>query len=761
MSEKYFTVDARAMLTWGRDSIKDHTTAVLELVKNSYDAGAKIVEVVIFAGSENKAERMIRIADDGSGMTAAQLETNWLRIGFSEKLESKKGRFGRRKTGEKGVGRISADRLGSKLQLKSQARNSSATGLEVDWTEFDQGGRALSEIPIPFLVNPTFDICRPSVFDKKKKVFLATAPRPNSRNQTGTELTITDLRHKWSANDIAELRHELSVLTPPFEPVIDFQIRVQNDLDSDLNGVLLSPFYETAEIEGDFSYSGNGTVTYRIKDRDEKGRVRKAKTIETNWAEFVHAPIPSQDDGGDVDGVDGDSEVTPTCGPLDVKLLFYPRDEQTLRGTELSLKQLKEFLDTNVGVKVYRDNVRVMPYGSVERPEGDWLGLGERKARSPAGAARKKDFRVGPNQIVGAVFLTRDRNPGLIDTSGREGLVHSDAFIELKSFLLSGCFPTIEARYHEIFTARRKEDDDPSPRETIREVNEGLTELTKSLNTVGTELPKRASQKIEVLRNQIKASRDRLQRLQRSSEELASQATIYRGLATLGITAATFGHETEIALQSCLTSVDVAYRLLRGKPTVSEDAIKELAKAIEFGKRISAWGAFTLKRVRRDKRQKRSEDVTKLITELVDGLKEAFDASTITLRSRFQAVEGETFPMDVESVALNLLTNAYYFAKQNRKERHVSITLRNARRLGEKGFELAVGDSGPGVRQEMRNQIWEPLFSTKVDAAGRPFGTGLGLSIIDSVVKDMGGVRTVDMDPELKGARFTVWLKLG
>lgn len=117
--------------------------------------------------------------------------------------------------------------------------------------------------------------------------------------------------------------------------------------------------------------------------------------------------------------------------------------------------------------------------------------------------------------------------------------------------------------------------------------------------------------------------------------------------------------------------------------------------------------------------------------------------------------------MDVESVALNLLTNAYYFAKQNRKERHVSITLRNARRLGEKGFELAVGDSGPGVRPEMRNEIWEPLFSTKVDAAGRPFGTGLGLSIIDSVVKDMGGVRTVDMDPELKGARFTVWLKLG
>jgi HSP90 family molecular chaperone len=52
--------------------------------------------VVIFAGSEDKAKRMIRISDDGSGMTARQLETNWVRIGFSDKLESKKGRFGRR-----------------------------------------------------------------------------------------------------------------------------------------------------------------------------------------------------------------------------------------------------------------------------------------------------------------------------------------------------------------------------------------------------------------------------------------------------------------------------------------------------------------------------------------------------------------------------------------------------------------------------------------------------------------------------------------
>src|SRR5260370_26114849 len=119
MPEKHFTVDARAMLTWGRDSIKDHTTAVLELVKNSYDAGATIVEVSILAASEKPEERRIRISDNGVGMTARNLEDNWLRIGFSEKLTHKKAKFERRNTAEKGDGRVSADRLRHHFAFKN------------------------------------------------------------------------------------------------------------------------------------------------------------------------------------------------------------------------------------------------------------------------------------------------------------------------------------------------------------------------------------------------------------------------------------------------------------------------------------------------------------------------------------------------------------------------------------------------------------------------------------------------------------------
>jgi len=116
--------------------------------------------------------------------------------------------------------------------------------------------------------------------------------------------------------------------------------------------------------------------------------------------------------------------------------------------------------------------------------------------------------------------------------------------------------------------------------------------------------------------------------------------------------------------------------------------------------------------------------------------------------------------MDIESVVLNLLTNAYYFSKLNNRSRIVVIGLQKKKMDSQEGMEITVSDTGPGVRPKIRDQIWRPLFSTKIDKQGRPVGTGLGLSIVDSVVKDLSGSRSVATDEKLGGACFKVWLKL-
>src|SRR3989344_2721470 len=131
---KSFIVDARTIINLGRDSIKNPTTALLELVKNCYDADATIVEVEINKDS-------IRIADNGVGMTEKQLEQNWLRIGFSEKRSQKVTKKSRRKTGEKGIGRLSTDRLGEKISLYTKSEKTSPLKLFVDWEKFDVDGK--------------------------------------------------------------------------------------------------------------------------------------------------------------------------------------------------------------------------------------------------------------------------------------------------------------------------------------------------------------------------------------------------------------------------------------------------------------------------------------------------------------------------------------------------------------------------------------------------------------------------------------------
>src|SRR5581483_6070633 len=192
-ARKTFTVDARAILALGRESIKDHTTAVLELVKNSYDAGAKVVEVEIATSDAQHPKGLIRISDDGHGMTDADVSSKWLRIGYSEKRIQTHHR-GRRRVGEKGVGRLSADRLGDTLELRSQAKRSAAVALCIAWNAFDMPGVDLADIEVPILESTGFLIPMTSPYDRRLKLYHhPPAPLHNSPKVSGTELRISGL----------------------------------------------------------------------------------------------------------------------------------------------------------------------------------------------------------------------------------------------------------------------------------------------------------------------------------------------------------------------------------------------------------------------------------------------------------------------------------------------------------------------------------------------------------------------------------------
>ena len=241
---------------------------------------------------------------------------------------------------------------------------------------------------------------------------------------------------------------------------------------------------------------------------------------------------------------------------------------------------------------------------------------------------------------------------------------------------------------------------------------------------------------------------------------MASQATTYRGLATIGITTAVFGHETQTSLDQLLGSLKVSNMLMLKAATDTNLKIlrDELTKAASASKNVKAWGNFALSRVNRDKRRRRKLNVNQIIERISLEIKPLLRASDIDLLLDLQEVEGTYFAMDIESIVLNLVSNAYFACKQKSKGRQIFIGL-ELQNIGGKDIPtIEVSDSGPGIHNKHYERIFEPLYTTKVDDRGRPLGTGLGLSIVSSILDDIGGSIKIGKSLKLKGARFTVLL---
>lgn len=733
-----FSVDAKTLVHLGRDSIKDHTTALIELVKNSYDADSKNVEVDVFC---KNGKDLIRVADNGFGMTKNELLNYWLRIGFSNKRKSKQSSLGRRKTGEKGIGRISTDRLGANLELKTKTDKDGVIGIKVNWDEFDVEGKDVFDIEVELFTPESIELPLLNGFEAK----------------SGTEIRITNLRQPWTKNNIENLYYELSSLTPPFNDVKDFEIRISNDVAPSFSKVVNSDFFKASEIELTAIYDGSGgDIIYTIVDRYTK----KEKIEIIPWKNLLTK-------------IESDNSVELSedlrCGPVTLKLLFFLREAASVQGTSLKLSDLREFLDINQGIKIYRDNIAVKPYGFPSSQFGyDWLDLANRKAKDPAGIGRgDQSYKVTPNQLIGAIYITRDNNIELSDSAAREGLVESEAFYDLRS-LVMGSINMLESYRVRIYstTEKNREKKKPTASKEAEQIQLELYNVKEGLESIKEEISsKSASSKAVNISHPIEKSIEQVEgiseKFQKTIAELLNWNRVLSGLATMGISSAVFGHETEGSINLFKTATDNALLFLKDSPPDIENALVEIGKALTHSKRVASWGSYALTRIQREKRKKLSINIKKrIIDNIIKDLKPAFEVSSITLTSNGDSLVSKTYQMDIESILINLLTNAYTACNQRSGIRKVIVSIGREDKNGIKGYFITVADTGLGVAKEYEHRIFDPLFSTKVSANGesKSVGTGLGLTIVKSIVDELEGKVTFDQDPELKGARFKVWL---
>jgi signal transduction histidine kinase len=720
---KSFSIDARTIINLGRDSIKNPTTALLELVKNSYDADATIVEVEINKGG-------IRVADNGVGMTATQLEENWLRIGYSEKRSKKVSKKSRRKTGEKGIGRLSTDRLGERLVLNTKSEKTNPLKLSINWEQFNVDGKSLSDIPV-------------TIVDTDK------ITTPKSARNSGTEILISDLRQDWLRTDIEQVYSELTALISPFSAVKDFEINFTNHLVEELNGSVKSSYYEASEIALQATFDGKSQqIKYKIIEKIDSKTRTYPNTI--SWDKL------SQRVNTDV----GFNNKL-SCGPVSIDILFFGRTKNNplLAEKGLSLKGLRIFLDKNLGIKIYRDQISVKPYGYNNEPSGDWLGLAQRKERDPAGLSRET-YKVSSHQMVGAVAIGRDTNPQLIDGASREGLIESEAFYDLRA-LTFACVTLIEKHRHEKAAKNKKIEEKKNKPGLIEEVDtyrDDLENLQKNLEELQAKLGSKDTKESKESVGQIAEVIKKTEETKRRFEELLDNNRVLSGLATVGIAAAVFGHETQTAVSLFRSGVSAAQSSLSLKSPKVKRALEQLETSLGYAKQVSSWGAFAMARVRKDKRTRQKISVKGAIESVIAEVEGAFKAIKIDLIKELKEVDAKVFVMDIESIVLNLLTNAYSACGQVGKDRKIRIELYEKNQGSRKGFEIVVADSGPGVDKSIADMIWVPLFTTKKGNTGNEEGTGLGLTIVKNTVEELGGDKEVTKDQKLKGARFRVWL---
>jgi len=401
-----FKPRARLLLQLGDQLIRNESIALIELVKNSYDADANSVEIYM-ENVDDPANGTIIIEDDGFGMDAKTVEDVWMEPGSDFKSEKFLKRelspnFKRLPIGEKGIGRFGVHKLGNKIEMVTKKANSKEVLVSINWNVFNDF-KYLSDVPVTIIERET-----PLLFKGKK---------------TGTSIVITNLRKEWTRGVARNVKRTITALVSPFESNDSFQAKFDiADKPGWFEGLLewddvkdYSLFNFKVTIGGNsikkFEYSFAPWVTMpKLKGRN----------VGLD-GEVVNAFIGLQNEKGKAISLD-DFNI----GDVVFEGYIFDRDPYVLRLGVTDKAGFKGYLNNNCGIRVFRDGLRVYDYGE---PENDWLGLDLRRVNEPT-------KRLSNNIILGAVYLKRNDSVDLVEKTNREGFVENGAYETFRSSIL-------------------------------------------------------------------------------------------------------------------------------------------------------------------------------------------------------------------------------------------------------------------------------------------------------------------------------------
>ena len=664
----YFNVSARTAKLIGHENFANAEGAVIELVKNSYDADAPFC-AVIFDLKDDMRNSSVYIVDGGCGMNDHIIEYQWMTIGTDDKLvNSRSVSSGRIKSGAKGIGRFALNRLGkSSVMLTMPDGEDRIYEWEVNWNDFERAGSTLSDVGASLSVIDNLSFHK---LLEEYGLYRIDVVKDHFRGENlhGTILKITDLNDFWDQSSLDALYSSLELLIPA-HLASDFRLYMFSLSSPEEYGKVDNAAYEDYDYKVSAHYAGGSS---RIISVEIERKEFNVSLLETEYKGVFDGQymkkypyrledfkLPSVKMDITV-GSDIDDKMLSRIGSFDFLFYFIKNTIKDDADANASKKYPYNPIDSPVrkkwlkkfgGVKIYRDEFRVRPYGE---PGNDWLRLGERQSQSPGGAGQKMGgYRIRPNQISGSVFISRIENALFEDKSSREGIMENDEFILFQNLLKL----VIEAFERD--------------RNTIMY---SLSQYYKSIHK-DEERAKRVSDDIN--RNRDEGGKDRYSEtekvlaegystLENELIEKDAEIRMLRSLASSGIAVASFTHELQSLSRLLIPRTELLKNVI-GQYITEEDIghVDKLQNPFHLLQlirnddiKLHQWLNYSLNSIRRNKRDR--TDI--LMNKYFENLRDSWRLSLKQKNIDFDLVPDEGSPvfhgyeMDLDSIFNNMIT---------------------------------------------------------------------------------------------------------
>ncbi len=680
MKGNKFRTRARLIQQLGLQLIKNEGIALLELVKNSYDADASFCTVEM--NKVNIPQKgSIVITDDGEGMDDDILRSAWLEIGTSHKEElasnpetKRTDKFKRLRLGEKGIGRLGVHRLGKFIKIITK-RGEYEYVLEIDWDKFEQK-KYIEDVEIVIKRRT------PEIFEKK---------------ESGTKIIITKLRIAWTRKRVRECCRAITSLNSPFQDKTSFKATLNIDNKDWIKGLLdFNNIKKYKLFEFSICMEKNEITEFNYKfipwSTMPKLKVRHI-TKDNKEIKSVLRMVYKDKETREYQDIDLSKHK---IGPVQFKGVIFDRDARVLELGVQDKSGLKKYLDANGGIRVFRDNMRVLDYGE---PGNDWLDLGGRRVNVPT-------KRISNNIIIGGVFLNRAKSSDLKEKANREGFLEDDAYDELVKAVLYAI---------DKLETFRKTDKDLlrkyyGPQKNIEPVITSIAELKDIVEK---------NVKEKNVQNTINVYLDRIEQdYERITESLIKSAGAGLNLIVVIHQIEKIIKDIKAALKSKAVNKSILGR------------VEDLASLVE-GYSILIKNS-----------EKKERNLKGIINQSLFNTKFRFEAHGINVRKEYESKRKGFDAICSEGHVLNALMNLFdnsiwWLGYSKTKNPEIYIDVSDAVPGGY--VSIIIADNGPGFSMPVE-ELTKPFVSNK------PGGMGIGLHLTNEIMKSLKGRLVFDVE---------------